>query len=554
MRINPKSQKGAITLIVLVTMLFLITFLMTMYIRISNKAQTSAETTKQIAEKYNNVGEAETIYNSYFAESDVIPIYTKEQLKKIGSGEQVKVNGKIYTFTNNGYYTLMSDLDLGGYYDAENETWTGTQWEPLPLSDSNGTQYEFIGTLDGLGNTITGMYINNSEGTNKGLFGTLKGTVKNLSIEKSYIKAKSYVGSIAGKNEGTITNCYNTASIIGETNVTGGYFKSITTGEQIEVWSDSILDENAYFVSGSYTATAPKGFKVSKNVFEQTIEDGMVILDSEGNEFVWVPVKDGEFERTNWSDNKPTTGLDIDDYTENAENDPTGEYANMVASVSKYGGFYIGRYEAGSNENRATTRTNETVLVKKGAYPYNNVCWGVSMTNYEEEYKSGSDNYGHGAVYLSKNMYTDESKYGVTSTLCYGVQWDATLRFIKDKVDVTNSKSWGNYYNSNFTFSGEYSKDKGETWTSGETTKPERSGWLLKTGASETNKAKNIYDLAGNVSEWTMETKSSMYRVVRGGGCNGYGGGDPASFRGWLPCHGTYGSIGFRLSLYITNE
>lgn len=221
MKMNPKSQKGAITLIVLVTMLFLIAFLMSMYIRISNKAQTSAETTEEIAKKYNNIGEANDIYNSYFANSDVIPIYTVEQLKKIGSGEKIEVNGKIYTFTTNGYYTLMNDLDLGGYYDEENETWIGTQWEPLPLSDSNGTQYKFTGTLDGLGHEIKGLYINDEELNNQGLFGILTGTVKNLSIVESYINAKLYIGAIAGRNEGTVKNCINKAEMIGTGNIGG---------------------------------------------------------------------------------------------------------------------------------------------------------------------------------------------------------------------------------------------------------------------------------------------------------------------------------------------
>ncbi len=564
MNINPKSQKGAITLIVLVTMLFLIAFLMSMYIRISNKAQTSAETTEEIARKYNNIGEANDIYNSYFANSDVIPIYTVEQLKKIGSGEKIEVNGKIYTFTTNGYYTLMNDLDLGGYYDETAGTWTGTQWEPLPLSDSNGTKYEFTGTLDGLGHDIKGLYINDEELNNQGLFGILTGTVKNLSIEKSYIKAKTYVGAIAGKNEGIIKNCYNTGSIIGETNVTGGYFKSITTGEQIEVWSDSILDENAYFVSGSYTATAPKGFRVSKNVFEQTIEDGMVIQDTDGNEFVWVPVEvtsnDSKtniaaFYRSEWQDNERYTSLTnsttyIEPYTGNEWE--VGEYNAMLESVYNNGGFYIGRYEAGSTIARKNIANGTTkMVVKRNAYPYNFVSWGATRNEYTEDVFDGSNqNQGKGALYLSKNMY-DGQNIGVTSSLCYGIQWDAMLDFVKDSThNVTDSTTWGNYPYNEFIFSGEYSTDNGATWISAETTKPENSSWLLKTGASETNKAKNIYDLAGNIFEWTMEVNGSQ-SVLRGGGYNQGGDIRPSACR--IPNRTTTinSFIGFRPMLYI---
>ena len=162
MRVNLKSEKGAITLVVLVAMLFLLTFLMSIYIGIANKAQTSAENTKEIAEKYNNIGEAQTIYDNYFADTEVIPIYTREQLEKIASGEQVTINGKVYTFSANGYYTLQNDLDLGGYYDETTGTWTaadGDEWTPLTST--------FTGTLDGLGNTITGLYINNLSASHK---------------------------------------------------------------------------------------------------------------------------------------------------------------------------------------------------------------------------------------------------------------------------------------------------------------------------------------------------------------------------------------------------
>ena len=561
MKINPKSEKGAITLVVLIGMLFLTAFLMSVYIGIANRAQSSAETTKQISEQYNNLDEAESIYDSYFANTDVIPIYTKEQLAKIGSGEQVLINNKVYTFSTDAYYTIQTDLDLGGVYDEDTAVWSGEEWTPLTS--------DFTGTLDGLGHTITGLYINNLD-DNQGLFGTLKGTVKNLSIEDSYIKANSYVGSIAGKNEGTIINCYNTASIIGNTNVTGGYFKSISTGEQIDVWSDSVLEENAYFVSGTYTATAPKGFKVSKNVLEQTIEEGMVIQDSVGNEFVWVPVEVtstdtktsiASFYRSEWANNARSTNLMnnssyVEPYTGN--NWEVEEYNAMVESVYNNHGFYIGRYEAGSNENRAITRTDETVLVQKGKYPYNYVAWGTSMKNYEDEYIPNSTNYGHGAVYLSKNMYTDENLYGVVSTLCYGVQWDTMLDFVKDDNHSVTSSNWGNYNNTTFTFIGKYSEDYGATWKDSAksgTVKDINISYLLTTGASEKSKAKNIYDIAGNCKEWTMESNGTYSRFVRGGYYAQTYSSYPASYRTtmgpaptnpsrvisiWIPCSSLY--------------
>lgn len=208
MKINPKSEKGAITLIVLVAMLFLTIILMSLYIRIANKAQTSAENTKQIEEKYNNIGEADNIYASYFASGDVIPIYTRAQLEKIGSGEQVTINGKIYIFSSNAYYTLKNDLDLGGYYDETTGAWTaaaGDEW--IPITN------DFTGVLDGLGHTISGIYLGTDEGK-KGIFKELNGTVKNLYIKNSY-KITNMNGLIAGTNNGEIINCYYEKIMIG---------------------------------------------------------------------------------------------------------------------------------------------------------------------------------------------------------------------------------------------------------------------------------------------------------------------------------------------------
>ena len=208
MKINLKSQKGAITLVVLVTMLFLTAFLMSMYIGLANKAQTSAETTKQIQEKYNNIEEANAIYDSYFADTEIIPIYTREHLEKIGSGEPVTINGKIYTFSPTAYYTLKNDLDLGGYYDETTKTWTakeGDEWTPLPST--------FTGTLDGLGHTITGIHLGENEGT-QGIFEDLNGTIKNIYVKNSY-KLTNMNGLLAGVNNGEIINCYYEKALIG---------------------------------------------------------------------------------------------------------------------------------------------------------------------------------------------------------------------------------------------------------------------------------------------------------------------------------------------------
>lgn len=211
MKINVKSEKGAITLVVLVGMLFLTVFLMSVYIMLSNKAQNSRETTEQIEKQYNNVGEKDSIYENYFISTDVIPIYTANQLKEIGSGKEITIDGRVYIFSADAYYTIKNDLDLGGIYNSNTDTWSGEQW--TPITD------DFIGILDGLGHKVTGLYINNSN-SNQGLFGVLKGTVKNLKIQDSYVNGRENE-LLAGKNEGTIENC-----------ITGNDENSLIEGEK----------------------------------------------------------------------------------------------------------------------------------------------------------------------------------------------------------------------------------------------------------------------------------------------------------------------------------
>ena len=114
MKINPKSEEGAITLIALVSVLFMMSFLMSMYILLANKAQRSSATTAEIARKYNNLDDLESIYANYLPEGDVIPIKTAEQFRQIGTDTTVEIDGKYYEFIEEGYYVLKNDIDLGG--------------------------------------------------------------------------------------------------------------------------------------------------------------------------------------------------------------------------------------------------------------------------------------------------------------------------------------------------------------------------------------------------------------------------------------------------------
>ena len=110
--------------------------------------------------------------------------------------------------------------------------------------------------------------------------------------------------------------------------------------------------------------------------------------------------------------------------------------------------------------------------------------------------------------------------------LCTGASWDSMLDFIKDSShSVTDSTTWGNYKNSEtYTINrGKYAVYNTSNYTLGkfqdvgnEYSKEKNKEILLTTGATERNSSKNIYDVAGNLHEWTTESYSSSYRVYRG--------------------------------------
>ena len=311
------------------------------------------------------------------------------------------------------------------------------------------------------------------------------------------------------------------------------------------------VSENTKYIRDGKTAWIPKGFTVSGIKSEQSIDNGLVIYDiPEGitpdwtnpdsvktkyNQFVWIPVEvkstDTEnsiasFYRSEWTANaetggERTTGLNTSFTEPNATNDTadkTGianQIANLTKSIYKYGGFYIGRYEAGSETERTSSSGVTTLGIKQDMYPYNYVKWGDS------ESSIGTT----GAVYLSNSLY-NTNEYGATSMLCTGACWDSMLDFIKDlKHSVTNSTTWGNYKNSE-TFEitrGAYAVFNTSNYTLGsfnnvgsKYSKMKDTSILLTTGATERNCSKNIYDVAGNCYEWTTESNSSSNRVYRG--------------------------------------
>ena len=228
--------------------------------------------------------------------------------------------------------------------------------------------------------------------------------------------------------------------------------------------------------------------------------DGLVIEDENGNQFVWVPIdiEHMEFEdrdlKYNYAYNK-----DDMDYTDKDD-----------LQILKYEGFYISRYEAGipkelsENVKEFSKETNNVQGIpvsKKNQIVWNYIDWNMAKNN-------------------ATKMYQNEF---VESDLITTKQWFCTMKWLEKKgYDIVNSIDWGNYSNNNFKFTGYYSTDYGNTYTYGENVMKQTYNMILSTGASERNKSNNIYDLAGNVSEFVNVHKwiNSYY-------------GEEESYRNW---------------------
>ena len=191
------------------------------------------------------------------------------------------------------------------------------------------------------------------------------------------------------------------------------------------------------------------------------------------------------------------------------------EYKEMIESVSKYGGFYIGRYEL----SEAGVQKDKTTLTSTNWYNLYNAC-------------------------INSNLQASNK---VKTQMIWGCQWDITMNWLissgaktSDEVNK-DSSSWGNYNNTLV------KADDG-------TTEIKASGkdQQLNTGKTTFTMANNIYDLAGNVYEWTQEAFITDLRASRGGSCFVDGSNYPASSRGGGDP--VYSGYVIRFSSYFNNK
>ena len=299
---------------------------------------------------------------------------------------------------------------------------------------------------------------------------------------------------------------------------------------------------------------------------QSSVDNGLVIKDSKGNEWVWVPVEKSilskMYTKSNGENITGITGVTTKLYTNSTTIGRAGDtvtltrslpnttdyrepdfivgdnstdydkneiyyktilgfdtseamaeafisdYADMITSIETYGGFYIGRYEL-SNEG-----------VQKGKATLTNKNW------YE----------------LYKKCTELKASEKVESRMIWGIQWDLTCDFISkkgEKKSITNSTTWGNYNNS----TGNAAVMEGTA---------KKYGSKQVTGYSEYWKANNIYDFAGNCWEWSQEAIRIINRTHRGGVYGQDGLSEPASIRSYSWASYSNGSdLGSRPTLII---
>ena len=361
------------------------------------------------------------------------------------------------------------------------------------------------------------------------------------------------------------------------------------SGTDTKVPAEATAETAPYFPDNTFTKK------------EGTIDAGLVIQDTKGNEYVWVVVP-----RTTAV--YATTGLgkttftdadyinietDLKNYTSiyrNGTNYSDIWYADdknegwlseteyktlknsMLKSVYENGGFYVGRYEAGIDTTTGTNRTSKGPTNSDGKYTIEGMPTPLS--------KADAYPYTYVTRTQAQNLASNVNSGDKTSSLMFGVQWDLVLAFMHNKGNIadstltSNSTTIGNYLNSTFDLNrGKYAQygKLGNTWKNfdsaldsivvsneetGKMKKKEQSsasnGILLTTGGTEQSKVMNIYDIAGNVFEWTLEetSRDSSPCAGRGGAYYYYGSTYPAANRYYFNTTYAFNIIGFRLSLW----
>ena len=272
----------------------------------------------------------------------------------------------------------------------------------------------------------------------------------------------------------------------------------------------------------------PGGFKIAADS-GITVQQGIVIEDKDGNQFVWVPVsningdgsnkiiKDDGSEveitlgRYTFATTSPGTPTLVQKGSEYAETTLAKATAGTLDTKYKVGDYYyeLSDYRV-SNEQTDTTGTNTTAKNLKDFIEKTNTNKGFYIARYEASYGSGYNASGTTTEekYGSAKPLSKASTANSTTAMSYveGTLWNfitqpqasiVSQNMYKNdsyvESDLVNSYAWDTAI--------VYIQAMGNTNYANQI---DKNGTLKNTGSTGNEKCK-IFDIAGNTTEWTTE-------------------------------------------------
>ena len=462
---------------------------------IIKKAQNSANLTKEaeVKEAINRTILEFYLTNDYETLEDFLKAKVED-----GSIDSVTKNADGTLTVKKGEYsvTVENKTNSSGGSSSGGSTGGETQTPEITIGEA-----KVVANSDGTGSAITdaaSVYLGST------LYITFSHSITGgtTTVDKTIPYAVTKNGTYTFTVTGTVNGKNYTKEVI----VTVNQFKN----------EYEYAQENTELTYSDGKVWLPEGFKVAEDS-ASTVQGGVVIEDKEGNQFVWVPVATlADYKRT-WYKGEGS----LSNYSEALPKEEK-------TSVERYKGFYIGRYEAGDKENteaktlRSSNDVTKTVTIKANQAPYNY----VTRTQ---------------AVSLAEGFATKQG-YKAKTKLVSSYAWDTTIAFLqKVNSDYGSSSEEGNYNNTTFSYI---------DITGASKTKEKNSNVLVPTG--QTTPVCNIYDMGGNIWEWTTERCSltdGPY-ALRGGTCYNNFTSHPAGFRF------SYSAVadalfGFRLTLFM---